>query len=529
MTESISEQFISGNSCYSRQTLRSAEVSRTNLALNHEQASPAFHRDRFHVNNSHLAQHNPGFNVMQQMNITNISPMQFHITFDNRSASVNILQSSTQNVTTNNNWEIVLRPSTIKQNQTQAILPAAKISELIKVEISSEDEVIVKNETVVIGSSDDEMPLISPPPCKKPDKKVPHDAKTSHSNNVPSEMSYKQSTFASEVKKKVLKEKTKPNDKSPLKASTKAASSKPNKQKVKEKAKIVENIHVAPQAKNEVDQVKFKAEPKEKNEKKSKNEKKPAETKIDDRKKLQEDLKRKSKRQCQEPSKVRVKAKKVRVRASITPQASSDEENYSDTFRQNTTIKNELPPPKSNIKPARTYSEVIQDSFQMLPELTLDDISCGSSCSTVTSDDDKYFSKGKFDVLRQKKKLDHRQQKLLTRTGMSSAFSDSKMEVTKIEIKTKEKKLAESSSPYSSDDDYCAGPSVKAKRAAKKVRWEAKLAARQRKEMPPPKCLPPKKVDQKLEKSQKQVPAGKENQPDRTKQRFWAVVDSESD
>ena len=137
---------------------------------------------------------------------------------------------------------------------------------------------------------------------------------------------------------------------------------------------------------------------------------------------------------------------------------------------------------------------VAQHSSQQTPKLTLDEISCGSSCSTVTSDDDKFFNPVKYIPLRKEKKLLHRQQKLLNRTGQTSAFSESKIEVKNCESKLPETEKnarlfkvndQESSSPYESDDDFLWLIVEREKLAAKKARWMAKQDAQKESTIPP--------------------------------------------
>jgi hypothetical protein len=255
--------------------------------------------------------------------------------------------------------------------------------------------------------------------------------------------------------------------------------------------------------------------------------------------KLQKDHKSNIKRHAPLPTKTRETSKKVRTRASISPQISSeDDEEMQSTVRKG---KLEVPPPITTSQQAKTYSEVTKQSFQTHSDLTLDDISCGSSCSTVTSDDDKNYNPKKFNVLRTKKKLEHRHQKLMIRTGMNSAFSESKLEVTKCKPtvkETKKEELNDSSSPYTSDDDFLA-PALRIKNAEKKARWEAKLAARQNKMMPPP-PQPPKQLASKSailnqnttfvgKKVKENKKLGKENQADVIKPRYFSIIDSDSD
>lgn len=77
---------------------------------------------------------------------------------------------------------------------------------------------------------------------------------------------------------------------------------------------------------------------------------------------------------------------------------------------------------------------------QPIDLLTLDEMSCGSSCSTVTSDDEKNFNPWKFERMREKKKSEHKQKKFLERTAMLNEVN-----VTK----------DEGSNSASSNDDFC--------------------------------------------------------------------------
>lgn len=103
---------------------------------------------------------------------------------------------------------------------------------------------------------------------------------------------------------------------------------------------------------------------------------------------------------------------------------------------QPTSTSNETDLPENNLSSNLT---------QPLNLLTLDNISCGSSCSTVTSDDEKNFNPWKFAKLREKKKIAHKQQKLVERT-MGSVVLNA-VDVNK-EVRPK-------ASTSSSDDDFC--------------------------------------------------------------------------
>ncbi|KAG5683746.1 hypothetical protein PVAND_013011 [Polypedilum vanderplanki] len=90
--------------------------------------------------------------------------------------------------------------------------------------------------------------------------------------------------------------------------------------------------------------------------------------------------------------------------------------------------------------------------------LTIDDISCGSSCSTVTSDDDaKFFQAERYNKLREKKKLSHRQHKL---EKMLNDLNGVDKEELKPETSVVTKKIVpiakkkDSSSSCESDDDF---------------------------------------------------------------------------
>lgn len=102
------------------------------------------------------------------------------------------------------------------------------------------------------------------------------------------------------------------------------------------------------------------------------------------------------------------------------------------------------------------------------PKSTLDDISCGSSCSTVTSDDEKHYQLEKYDKMRTEKKTEHKQKKLIERTKLGeSAISNDLAPFDQRLLEKKDEK--ETESPSSSDDDFFWSSKQKAERAEKKL------------------------------------------------------------
>lgn len=109
-----------------------------------------------------------------------------------------------------------------------------------------------------------------------------------------------------------------------------------------------------------------------------------------------------------------IPVKRIRKRASIAPVSSDSEDD-----------RPKVAPKLPNIKlnttakiPLLTKAENVSKVAQTISEINLNDISCGSSCSTVTSDDEKNYNPQKYFMLRQEKKLKHKQAKLLERAAV---------------------------------------------------------------------------------------------------------------
>lgn len=116
---------------------------------------------------------------------------------------------------------------------------------------------------------------------------------------------------------------------------------------------------------------------------------------------------------------------------------------------------------KENFKKIVTAEEIVTKPVEFSnqdiimtnsSDLQLVDISCGSSCSTVTSGDEKYYDPKKYTDLRRKKKYLHRRKKLLERTKSTCPISDTETQVKSCVTKAKLDKIEEDS--YSSDDFF---------------------------------------------------------------------------
>lgn len=101
--------------------------------------------------------------------------------------------------------------------------------------------------------------------------------------------------------------------------------------------------------------------------------------------------------------------------------------------------------------------------------LTLDDISCGSSCSTITSDDEKTFCPWKYTKLREKKKTEHKRKKLLERRCVLTEFNAAKVN-----------KMGESESS-SSDEVHLSDNDVGKECESRTKPSDAKKASKQKK------------------------------------------------
>lgn len=107
----------------------------------------------------------------------------------------------------------------------------------------------------------------------------------------------------------------------------------------------------------------------------------------------------------------RAKQEKRRVQKSLTNVSSSDSEHEAERVKPKD--KHKLKKEKPVMEPAL--------------ELSLEGISCGSSCSTVTSDDEKNYKPEKFLELRRAKQETHKKTKLLMRTGVSMLMDNMKV------------------------------------------------------------------------------------------------------
>ena len=184
-----------------------------------------------------------------------------------------------------------------------------------------------------------------------------------------------------------------------------------------------------------------------------------------------------TKRNAPSKSTTETKTKKVRIRASRTLSSSSSEEKETlaglkPRLTTPSTQKSNILPEKSD-KSANISNETTEELFIQSPALTLDDISCGPSCSDVSSDDD-FLHPSYLEQKKKQKMLEHRQNKLMIRTSMNSKLVKSSSKKAKHQ-EQKENNFNDGSSPYESDDDFLMPQAVREKRKAKKARSLFKL------------------------------------------------------
>lgn len=113
--------------------------------------------------------------------------------------------------------------------------------------------------------------------------------------------------------------------------------------------------------------------------------------------------------------------KNGKIRPSLTKEVPAESAKKSTTKKRSAEERKAIEPSTSQgfsgsmtskkLRPNQ-YSNCMKQ-FETQPELlTLDEMSCGSSCSTVTSDDEKNFRPFKFQHLRTVKQKQHKQEKL---------------------------------------------------------------------------------------------------------------------
>lgn len=121
----------------------------------------------------------------------------------------------------------------------------------------------------------------------------------------------------------------------------------------------------------------------------------------------------------EKPKSVKKTVQKKRINAAALP-SDSEEEHSKPRYKSKQQLKTKLTSKViSSSKPqqetlCKTASSDVLQSFETL---TLDDISCGSSCME-TSSDEGFFNVNKYQMIREKAQLQHRQKKLFERTQM---------------------------------------------------------------------------------------------------------------
>lgn len=183
-----------------------------------------------------------------------------------------------------------------------------------------------------------------------------------------------------------------------------------------------------------------------------------------------------TKRNAQNESTTETKTKKVRYRSSLPLSSSSSEENktLTDLKVRLTFRANESSTVQRSDKSADITNETTEELFIQSPVLTLDNISCGSSCSTVSSDDD-FFYPSHLEQKKQQKMFKHRQNKLMNRTGRDSTLNKDKPSSEKAK---KESNVSDSYSTSESDDDFSLPQELKERKKKQQMfeRRQNKLA-----------------------------------------------------